>query len=566
MITMYRFRSIVLYGLPGVLALIGYWSYISKRRRWLNQQAEEVIRVGVATDVQKCSFQKAEGLDIQEVFLQSYGTNYATPVPGGSLYREELERGDMNPDYQDSKVVLDAEVAAAELDLLGTSDLSTQRPDPEGKVAEGPWPETNGSASQQGTEFKPCSPEELGEGPSCSPANVDLCATEKSDSLARSPSKLERNKSLTPCTADTEETLPCSPICLLADEQGLTEEIRGAVGDANSRWCEGLDPSGGLVEENDSAGSEDRTDWEGSFNSSTLSAYPPNHPLANLVEWEIEVPNHLVGRLIGKKGRSVNFLKRSSGAKIYVFNATRELQMCHIEGSKAQVDKALSLIGGRFGDLDLTDRRLILGHQLPPEAWMKLPEGEMIGVIVAKAVSLTHVFVQWNESTSQYALHSLEEQMMWCYSQHEASPLPTCVRLGELCAAPGPTGGWRRAQLRSFCGPNTVEILYLDHGGYEKVGISTLRILRPDFLSLPFQGIEVMLDSLGLPLGESQFSAEAALELEEMTKGVALLAKCVRYHKSGMPMVHIWKMVGDELVSLNHLLVQRGFAIWVETC
>uniref|UniRef100_A0A8C9VFN2 Uncharacterized protein n=1 Tax=Scleropages formosus TaxID=113540 RepID=A0A8C9VFN2_SCLFO len=65
---------------------------------------------------------------------------------------------------------------------------------------------------------------------------------------------------------------------------------------------------------------------------------------------------------------------------------------------------------------------------------------------------------------------------------------------------------------------------------------------------------------------ESQFSAEAALELEEMTKGVALLAKCVRYHKSGMPMVHIWKMVGDELVSLNHLLVQRGFAIWVETC
>lgn len=95
---------------------------------------------------------------------------------------------------------------------------------------------------------------------------------------------------------------------------------------------------------------------------------------------------HLVGRLIGKQGRYVSFLKQTSGAKIYISTLpyTQEFQICHIEGmwvssafcyrfahdllnvclfwcsclflgTQQQVDKALTLIGKKFKDLDLTN-------------------------------------------------------------------------------------------------------------------------------------------------------------------------------------------------------------------
>lgn len=46
------------------------------------------------------------------------------------------------------------------------------------------------------------------------------------------------------------------------------------------------------------------------------------------------VQQHLVGRLIGKQGRYVSFLKQNSAAKIYISTLpyTQEFQICHIEG------------------------------------------------------------------------------------------------------------------------------------------------------------------------------------------------------------------------------------------
>ena len=48
----------------------------------------------------------------------------------------------------------------------------------------------------------------------------------------------------------------------------------------------------------------------------------------------LSLPKHLVGRLIGKQGRYVSFLKQTSGAKIYISTLpyTQNIQVCHIEG------------------------------------------------------------------------------------------------------------------------------------------------------------------------------------------------------------------------------------------
>lgn len=150
--------------------------------------------------------------------------------------------------------------------------------------------------------------------------------------------------------------------------------------------------------------------------------------------------------------------------------------------------------------------------------------------------------------------------------------------VGVICAAPAGEGAWWRAQVITFYkDANEVEIRYVDYGGYDRVKMDSLRQIRwvwlppsppwrplaapccnrpqqlfvsrrSDFVTLPFQGAEVLLDNVaplpgnvrdgspgraGIPgdggtvcvPGEDRFSAEATAALEEVTRGVALLAQ-----------------------------------------
>ncbi|XP_042298721.1 A-kinase anchor protein 1, mitochondrial [Sceloporus undulatus] len=292
-----------------------------------------------------------------------------------------------------------------------------------------------------------------------------------------------------------------------------------------------------------------------------------------LIIWEIEIPKHLVGRLIGKQGRSVSFLKQVSGAKIYISTVpyTQDFQICHIEGSQQNVDKALSLIGKKFKDLSLTNiyspppPSLPL-HSLPMTSWLMLPDGVTVEVIVVNQVNAGHLFVQQHTHPTFHVLRSLDQQMYLCYSQPGIPTMPTPVEVGVVCAAPGVEGAWWRAQVVGyFKDTGEVEIRYVDYGGYERVKIDTLRQIRSDFVTLPFQGAEVLLDNV-VPLpDDDHFSSEADAAVSEMTRGTPLLAQVTNYdNATGLPLIQLWSMLGDELVSINRTLVERGFAQWVE--
>nr|XP_020642480.1 A-kinase anchor protein 1, mitochondrial [Pogona vitticeps] len=293
-----------------------------------------------------------------------------------------------------------------------------------------------------------------------------------------------------------------------------------------------------------------------------------------LVIWEIEVPKHLVGRLIGKQGRYVSFLKQVSGAKIYISTLpyTQDFQICHIEGSQQNVDKALSLIGKKFKDLSLTNIYApppppLPLHSLPMTSWLMLPDGVTVEVIVVNQVNAGHLFVQQHTHPTFHVLRSLDQQMYLCYSQPGIPTMPTPVEVGVVCAAPGVEGAWWRAQVVGyFKDTNEVEIRYVDYGGYERVKIDTLRQIRSDFVTLPFQGAEVLLDNV-VPLpDDDQFSSEADTVVSEMTRGTPLLAQVTNYDSAtGLPLIQLWSMIGDELVSINRTLVERGFAQWVES-
>ncbi|KAM6228030.1 A-kinase anchor protein 1, mitochondrial-like [Porphyrio hochstetteri] len=215
----------------------------------------------------------------------------------------------------------------------------------------------------------------------------------------------------------------------------------------------------------------------------------------DVVCWEIEVPKALVGRLIGKQGRFMNFLKQESGAKIYVSSPPhlRDSQVCHIEGFSQQVEKAL--------------------------------EGVPVEVVVANQVDAGHMFLQQHTHPTFRVLHRLGQQMNACYSQPD------------------------------------VELRYVDYGGYDRVKINQLRKIRSDFLSLPFQAAEVLLDNVVPLADEDHFSPQADAAVVEMTKGAVLVAQATDYDSAtGLPLVELWNLMGDEMLSVNRALVERGLA------
>ncbi|XP_067864510.1 A kinase (PRKA) anchor protein 1b [Heptranchias perlo] len=290
-----------------------------------------------------------------------------------------------------------------------------------------------------------------------------------------------------------------------------------------------------------------------------------------LTIWEIQVPKHLVGRLIGKQGRYVSFLKQTSGAKIYISTLpyTQDFQICHIEGSQQQVDKALNLIGKKFKELDLTNLYApppLTLPSLPITSWLMLPDGVTVDVMVVNIVNAGHMFVQQHTHPTCHVLRNMDQQMFLLYSQPGIPTLTPPLEVGIICAAPAVDGAWWRAQVVAyFKETNEVEIRYVDYGGYEQVKIEALRQIRSDFVSLPFQGTEVLLDNI-IPLpGEDHFSEEANTAMDEMTRGAALLAQVTGYDNSGVPLIHIWSIVGDEVLFLNRILVEKGHAQWMES-
>ncbi|KAG9265443.1 putative serine/threonine-protein kinase kinX isoform X1 [Astyanax mexicanus] len=74
--------------------------------------------------------------------------------------------------------------------------------------------------------------------------------------------------------------------------------------------------------------------------------------------WEVRVPQSLVGRFIGQKGRHINFLKKKSGAKIDIITpaSSKEFKIILVAGTEEQMSTAAAMITEWFKkcELDLT--------------------------------------------------------------------------------------------------------------------------------------------------------------------------------------------------------------------
>ncbi|CAG2230803.1 AKAP1 [Mytilus edulis] len=228
------------------------------------------------------------------------------------------------------------------------------------------------------------------------------------------------------------------------------------------------------------------------------------------LSYKCNFPTELCGRLIGKFGKNINFIKEKTFANVALSTNpfTPAFQLCSIEGTQTQIDDALAMISKRFPEVDLRPvdvpslnepQPVVSNPLLMPELMqvipgitqLNLPEGVSVDVVVSSIVDAGHIFMQQPTHPSFPSLERLNQFMNSCYTQDGIVPqLPRPLEVGVICAAPI-MEGWYRSQVTAvYEGPDECDIKYVDYGGFSRVSGSILRQIRSDFMTLPFQGIE----------------------------------------------------------------------------
>uniref|UniRef100_UPI00358EE22A uncharacterized protein n=1 Tax=Myxine glutinosa TaxID=7769 RepID=UPI00358EE22A len=287
--------------------------------------------------------------------------------------------------------------------------------------------------------------------------------------------------------------------------------------------------------------------------------------------WELRIPKSMVGRLIGKAGGFIKYLMDESGASMFVCEVPQvaAFQVCHMEGSPSQVQKALVLIREKFKSLNLANivsqshLPTVSAPTFPTLSWMRLPAGEAVSVWVVCVSSVVRLSVQHSGHPACAQLPALHQSMAICYHSMNAPCLSSSAEVGSLCAA-RVGDSWLRAQLMApLTSPALTTVRLLDYGRVLSLPSTSLRRLRTEFASLPFQAIDVCLTNV-LPLpGEDCFSRAALAVVERLTADGPLLAQVVCYDPCGLPCIYLWR-TRDETCFINKELGDRGYAQWLD--
>uniref|UniRef100_A0A0A9YJ96 A-kinase anchor protein 1, mitochondrial n=1 Tax=Lygus hesperus TaxID=30085 RepID=A0A0A9YJ96_LYGHE len=285
--------------------------------------------------------------------------------------------------------------------------------------------------------------------------------------------------------------------------------------------------------------------------------------------YEFLLPQGIVGRLIGRHGASLHEIRSSTGTNIFIKRhpETNKLKICAIEGTQQDIDKALAKIRQkfpirRFPQLTLEKVSFVTLNNVPPlkleDFHLQLVEGVNNDVILSSLITAAHFFLQQPSHPSYSSLSALNTIMNTVYNSPEAPVLDPPIK-DAVCAVPT-MGGWYRAQIISVSEEErTAYVRFLDYGGFLVVDAASLRQIRGDLLTLPFQAVECYLANVA-PAEGKYWSEEARLFVQSLTHGQVLQAQIYEYAEDGTPLVYLYSSFDNEVILINEELVARGFA------
>lgn len=212
-------------------------------------------------------------------------------------------------------------------------------------------------------------------------------------------------------------------------------------------------------------------------------------------------------------------LKRYPQVTLQQLNISPEATIAPMLPDSIQV---LQFVG--FSELSHDVSFISLQLVLPPEVSCE--------IVISAVVAPNHIFLQQITHPTYPSLERLDQCMAQCYNEFVTPGLPRPIRPNMICAAQS-MGGWYRAKVVGVY-PSTaaiangeviengeiiceegvaekspeeavqsdvleidddceVDICFVDYGGYSRVPASSLRQIRADFMTLPFQAIECLL-------------------------------------------------------------------------
>ncbi|XP_029934191.1 tudor and KH domain-containing protein isoform X1 [Myripristis murdjan] len=201
-----------------------------------------------------------------------------------------------------------------------------------------------------------------------------------------------------------------------------------------------------------------------------------------------------------------------------------------------------------------------------PSPDLSFQPDEHLEVYVSASENPSHFWIQILGVRS-LQLDKLTQEMSRFYNSGTLTEhrVDTIV-VGDIVAAPyRDHGTWNRARVLGVLGSGLVELYYVDFGDNGELPRDSLRTMRSDFLSLPFQAIECSLAGVK-PAGEMW--TEAALDdfdrLTYCAEWRPLQAKLCSYSHSEIsswPSVKLYDNSEGKAVDLGEELIRLGHAI-----
>uniref|UniRef100_A0A1A8ETA2 Tudor and KH domain containing n=1 Tax=Nothobranchius korthausae TaxID=1143690 RepID=A0A1A8ETA2_9TELE len=245
--------------------------------------------------------------------------------------------------------------------------------------------------------------------------------------------------------------------------------------------------------------------------------------------------------------------------------------VCHREESRSLVsgpDKGVVIKKLQVpGEERLSPESLSEGSRfeiLSPE--LSFQPDEHLEVYVSASENPNHFWIQILGVRS-LQLDKLMEEMNHYYSNgNPAVQQVKPIVVGDIVAAPYQDHDtWNRARVLGILGSNLVDLYYVDFGDNGELPPASLRHLRSDFLSLPFQAIECSLAGV-MPKGEVW--TEAALDdferLTHCARWRPLQAKLYSYSHSEVsswPSVRLYDYSEGKIVDICEELIRLGHAV-----
>lgn len=191
---------------------------------------------------------------------------------------------------------------------------------------------------------------------------------------------------------------------------------------------------------------------------------------------------------------------------------------------------------------------------------------EHLEVYVSASENPNHFWIQILGVRS-IQLDKLTEEMNHFYNNgNPTDQRVDTVVVGDIVAAPyRDHGTWNRARVLGVLGSGLVDLYYVDFGDNGELPRSSLRRMRSDFLSLPFQAIECSL--AGVKPKGGVWTEEALDQFERLTYCASwrpLQAKLCSYSHSEIsswPSVKLYDNSEGKTVDVGEELIRLGYAV-----